>query len=218
MFIFLGQNLAEWVLREIHWYAEGVPRHELPSWYIKLLWWQGGGQPNSDAMEYSWDFGHYAQVDEFLRQQGLSRLPFDTAALDEALRKRRENLGIVDASARFGVGVAPDAVEPGHGEVDSEEEQLVREGYIVPDAVDVDHRPEAFQDQFGEEAQQDFKQDEFERQDVCEAEDVDEYQDHGAVAVAVSAEVAAVAPGLSSSRSYADYVRDGATGAKRRRT
>ena len=43
-------------------------------WYVKLLWWEEGGYPNSDLMMDVWDFGHRQLRDELLRQQGLKYL------------------------------------------------------------------------------------------------------------------------------------------------
>ena len=60
-----------------------------------------------------WDFGYYQLVDEWLRSQGVRRLPFHTRWLRNALHRRRMYLGRESAVPLPGLSLGPPA--SGHG-------------------------------------------------------------------------------------------------------
>ena len=87
--IYVGQQYRPCLKRMVVAYARGVPSHELPLWY-KLFQWVENGYPAGWPEVWGvWDFGYYQLVNEWLRSQGIRRLPFDTRWLRNALHCRR---------------------------------------------------------------------------------------------------------------------------------
>ncbi len=103
-------------------YAGGVPSHELPLWY-KLFQWAENGYPADWPEVWGvWDFGYYQLVNEWLRSQGIRRLPFDTRWLRNALHCRRVYLGSASAVPLAGLSLGLLSAED-QAEWDQEQEE-----------------------------------------------------------------------------------------------
>ena len=86
-------------------YARDVPSHELPLWYKLFQWVENGYPADWPEVWGVWDFGYYQLVNEWLRSQGIRRLPFDTRWLRNALRCRRVYLGSASAVPLAGLSL-----------------------------------------------------------------------------------------------------------------
>ncbi len=111
--IYVGQRYCSRLKRRVVSYSRGVPSHELPLWYKLFEWAQNGYREDWPVAREVWDFGYYQLVDEWLRSQGIRRLPFHTRWLRNALHRRRMYLGRESAVPLPGLSLGPPA--SGHG-------------------------------------------------------------------------------------------------------
>ncbi len=120
--IYVGQQYRPCLKRMVVAYARGVPSHELPLWYKLFQWVENGYPADWPEVLCVWDFGYYQLVNEWLRSQGIRRLPFDTRWLRNALRCRRVYLGSASSVPLAGLSLGILSAED-QAEWDQEQEE-----------------------------------------------------------------------------------------------
>ncbi len=126
--IYVGQQYSPCLKRMVLAYARDVPSHELPLWYKLFQWVENGYPADWPEVWGVWDFGYYQLVNEWLRSQGIRRLPFDTRWLRNALHSRRVYLGSASAVPLAGLSLGlPSAEDQAEWDQEQEEAEVKQE-------------------------------------------------------------------------------------------